>query len=163
MDQAAVVRELVEKPLSDQGFQLFDAEFGGGRLVVTVTRAGGVDLEALTQANRIVSDLLDEHDPISADHYLLEVSSPGLERSLRTPAHFAGALGETVSIKVKPHVEGERRHEGLLEAADDDGVSVGGRRFSYADIDKARTVFVWGPTPKPQSKNSPKKKKVASR
>lgn len=158
MDQAATVRDLVEKPLSDQGFQVFDVEFGGGRLVVSVTKPGGVDLDALTQANHIVSDLLDEHDPIPVDHYLLEVSSPGLERSLRTPGHFAGALGETVSIKLKPHVEGERRHEGLLEAADDAGVTVGGRTFRYADIEKARTVFVWGPAPKPTAK----KKKVAS-
>ena len=158
MDQAADVRTLVEPALAEQGFQVFDVEFGGGRLVVSVTKPGGVDLDALTEANRIVSDLLDEHDPIPVDHYLLEVSSPGLERSLRTPGHFAGALGETVNIKVKPHVEGERRHEGLLEAADDDGVTVGGRRFNYADIEKARTVFVWGPAPKPTTK----KKKVAS-
>ncbi|HUR77150.1 MAG TPA: ribosome maturation factor RimP [Acidimicrobiales bacterium] len=157
MDQTTAVRTLVEEPLSDQGFEVFDVEFGGGRLVVTITKPGGVDLEALTQATHIVSDLLDEHDPIPADRYLLEVSSPGLERSLRTPAHFAGALGETVNIKLKPHVEGERRHEGLLEAADDAGVSVGGRIFSYAEIEKARTVFVWGPTPK-----KPKKEKAAS-
>ena len=148
MDQAAELRTLVEPALTAKGFDVFDVELGGGRLVVTVTRPGGIDLEALTEANHIVSDLLDEHDPIPVDHYLLEVSSPGLERSLRTPAHFAGALGETVSIKLKPHVEGERRHEGLLEAADDAGVSVGGRTFSYAEIEKARTVFVWGPTPK---------------
>jgi ribosome maturation factor RimP len=158
MDQAAAVRHLVEKPLSDQGFELFDVEFTGGRLVVTLTKPGdALDLAALTEANHIVSDLLDEHDPIPVDHYLLEVSSPGLERSLRTPTHFKGALGETVSVKTKPHVEGERRHEGLLEAADDEGVSVGGRRFTYAEIEKARTVFVWGPQPKPTTK-----KKAAS-
>ncbi|HVV35823.1 MAG TPA: ribosome maturation factor RimP [Acidimicrobiales bacterium] len=159
MEFADTVRTLVEPALAAKGYEVFDVEFGGGRLVVTVTRPGqALDLEALTEANHVVSDLLDEHDPIPADHYLLEVSSPGLERALRTPAHFHGALGETVSIKTKPHVEGERRHQGLLEAADDTGVSVGGRRFSYADIEKARTVFVWGPAPKPTTK----KKKVAS-
>ena len=158
MEHTAAVRALVEPALASAGYEVFDVEFGGGRLVVTVTRPGGVDLEALTAATHIVSDLLDEHDPIPAEHYLLEVSSPGLERSLRTPVHFAGALGETVNVKVKPHVEGERRHEGLLEAADGEGVTVGGRRFSYADIEKARTVFVWGPAPKPTTK----KKKVAS-
>jgi len=158
MDQTAAIRTLIEPALTAKGIDVFDVEFSGGRLVVSVTRPGGIDLEALTEANHIVSDLLDEHDPIPADHYLLEVSSPGLERSLRTPEHFTGALGETVNIKVKPHVEGERRHEGLLEAADDEGVSVGGRRFTYDDIERARTVFVWGPTPKPTSK----KKKVAS-
>ena len=160
MDQAQTVRTLVEPALASKGYEVFDVEFCGGRLVVTVTRPGhALDIDALTEANHIVSELLDEHDPIPVDHYLLEVSSPGLERALRTPSHFQGALGETVSIKTKPHVEGERRHEGLLEAADDDGVTVGGREFSYADIEKARTVFVWGPTPKPTTN---KKKKVAS-
>ena len=160
MDQAEAVKALVEPALAAKGYEVFDVEFGGGRLVVTVTRPGEpLDLAALTEANHVVSELLDEHDPIPDDHYLLEVSSPGLERSLRTPAHFAGALGETVTIKTKPHVEGERRHQGLLEAADDDGVTVGGRSFTYADIEKARTVFVWGPSPKPTTN---KKKKVAS-
>lgn len=150
MDQATAVRNLVEPALTAQGIELFDVEFGGGRLVVTVDRAGGIDLEALTEANHIVSDLLDEHDPIPDDRYLLEVSSPGLERTLRTPEHFATALGATINVKVKPTVDGERRHEGLLEAADADGVTVGGRRFHYADIERARTVFAWGPTPKPK-------------
>ncbi|MEY2472808.1 MAG: ribosome maturation factor RimP [Actinomycetota bacterium] len=159
MDQAQAVRMLVEPALASRGYEVFDVEFAGGRLVITLTRPGdALDLAALTEANHIVSDLLDEHDPIPDEHYLLEVSSPGLERSLRTPAHFRGALGETVSIKTKPHVEGERRHEGLLEAADDSGVTVGGRTYDYADIEKARTVFVWGPAPKPTTK----KKKVAS-
>ncbi len=149
MDQATAVRELIESPLSDKGTEVFDVEFTGGRLVVTVDRSGGIDLEALTEATRLISELLDEHDPIPADRYLLEVSSPGLERSLRTPEHFTRALGETISIKVNPEVEGDRRHQGLLEVADTDGVTVGGRRFAYGDIDKARTVFEWGPTPKP--------------
>ena len=148
LDQATAVRELVEPALTDRGIEVFDVEFASGRLLVTVDRPGGIDLEALTEANHVVSSLLDEHDPIPDDHYLLEVSSPGLERSLRTPEHFQKALGETVSIKVKPDVDGERRHQGLLEAADADGVTVGGRRFAYGDIEKARTVFMWGPTPK---------------
>jgi ribosome maturation factor RimP len=156
MDQATAVRNLVEPALSAKGIEVFDVEFGGGRLVVTVDRDGGIDLETLTEANHVVSELLDEHDPIPDDRYLLEVSSPGLERTLRTPEHFATALGATVNVKVKPTVAGERRHEGLLEAADADGVTVGGRHFHYADIERARTVFVWGPTPKPTG-GSPRK------
>ncbi|MEY2397682.1 MAG: ribosome maturation factor RimP [Actinomycetota bacterium] len=156
MDQATAVRDLVEPALAAKGIDVFDVEFGAGRLVVTVDREGGIDLEALTEANHVVSELLDEHDPIPDDRYLLEVSSPGLERTLRTPTHFASALGATVNVKLKPSVEGERRHEGLLEAADADAVTVGGRRFAYDDIERARTVFVWGPTPKP-SGGAPKK------
>lgn len=154
MEKATAVRELVEPALTAEGIEVFDVEFASGRLLVTVDRPGGIDLEALTEANRIVSGLLDEHDPIPEDNYLLEVSSPGLERTLRTPDHFTRALGETVSIKVKPEVDGERRHQGLLEAADEEAVTVGGRRFAYGDIEKARTVFVWGPTPKKTTKKT---------
>ena len=154
MEKAMVIRELVEPALTDTGIEVFDVEFANGRLLVTVDRPGGIDLEALTEANRIVSALLDEHDPIPDDNYLLEVSSPGLERTLRTPEHFTRALGETVSIKLNPEAEGDRRHQGLLEAADEDGVMVGGRRFAYGAIERARTVFAWGPTPKKTTKTT---------
>ena len=64
---------------------------------------------------------------------------------MRTPEHFRRFVGSTVNIKARPGVEGERRVEGVLEAADDEGVVVGGRRLSYDEIEKARTTFVWEP------------------
>jgi len=131
--------------------ELVDVELRSGVLQVTVDRQGGVDLEALTDANRAVSTLLDEVDPIPG-RYTLEVSSPGVERTLRTPAHFIKAVGETVTVKTRPQVPGERRRRGVLAAADQDGLTLeveggpdGGTRLAYSDIDKARTVFVWGP------------------
>ena len=136
--------------LADTGLELVDVEMKTGVLQVTVDREGGVDLEALTAANRAVSTLLDELDPIPG-RYSLEVSSPGIERSLRTPAHFAKALGATVTVKTRPQVPGERRLRGTLLTSDDDGftLSVEGSddepvRLAYSDIDRARTVFVWG-------------------
>ena len=129
--------------------ELVDVEMKAGVLQVTVDREGGVDLEALTDANRAVSTLLDELDPIP-DRYSLEVSSPGIERPLRTPAHFAKAAGATVSVKTRPQVPGERRMQGTLVTSDDDGfiLDVDGSdepvRLAYSDIDRARTVFVWG-------------------
>ncbi len=72
---------------------------------------------------RTISRALDEHDPIDG-RYALEVGSPGLERPLRTPAHYAGAVGTTVKVKTTPGVEGERRVEGTITAADDDGITV---------------------------------------
>jgi ribosome maturation factor RimP len=135
--------------------ELIDIELKSGVLLVTVDRAGGVDLEALTDANRAVSALLDELDPIPGK-YSLEVSSPGVERTLRTPAHFVKAVGETVTVKTRPQVPGDRRLRGQLLAADDDGLELavdgaaeGRFRLSYSDIDRARTVFVWGPEPRP--------------
>ena len=68
--------------LAAADLELVDVELRSGVLLVTVDRDGGVDLEALTDANRAVSALLDELDPIPG-RYTLEVSSPGVERTLR--------------------------------------------------------------------------------
>ena len=142
------VRHLVSPLLADQGLEVVDVEHRAGVLRVTVDRPGGVDLDAVADATRQVSALLDRHDPVPG-RYLLEVSSPGLERPLRTPAHFERVVGSTVAVKIRPGSDGERRVEGVLEAADADGILVEGRRVRYDEIERARTVFRWGPAPRP--------------
>lgn len=142
------VREVVEPLLARQSLALYDIELSGSQLRITVTKPGGVDLEAIAHATRLISIALDEHDPIPSK-YTLEVSSPGLERPLRTPAHFADAIGLTVSVKTNARVDGERRIKGELAAADDEGITIGDLTLRYDDIEKARTVFEWGPAPKP--------------
>ena len=136
------VRAVVEGPLSASGFELVEVVHQGSVLQVTVDRPGGIDLDGVTDATRMVSDLLDEHDLVG-DRTTLEVSSPGIERPLRTPEQFRRFVGTEVAVKLRPSAEGDRRVAGVLEAADDDGVLVAGRRLAYAEIDKARTVFVW--------------------
>lgn len=140
------VRALVEPVLAAAGLELFDVEQNASVLKVTIDRPGGVDLEVVENASRLVSGELDRHDPV-AGRYLLEVSSPGLERPLRTPVHFERAVGVDVALKLKPGALGGRRVEGILEAADDEGIVVAGNRVTYADIQSARTRFVW-PAPK---------------
>jgi ribosome maturation factor RimP len=158
MSAAERVRELVEPLLGTEGLEVVDVEVLGGTLRVTVDRAGGVDLDTLADATRLVSDVLDRDDPMPG-RYVLEVSSPGVERPLRTPEHFQRFVGTTVAVKTHPDVEGERRVEGALEAADGEGIVIAGRRLGYGDIERARTVFVWGPAAKP---SAPKRKKKAS-
>jgi ribosome maturation factor RimP len=180
------VREVVEPSLTAAGFELIDVERQGSVLRVTVDllvgpsdtvdllvgpsdtvdllvgpsdtvdlSLGGIDLEGVTAATRIVSDLLDSTDLIG-DRTTLEVSSPGIERSLRTPEHFQRFVGTEVAVKTRPGTEGERRVDGVLETADDEGVVVAGRRLSYGDIERAHTVFVW-PT---GAKKTQAKKKI---
>src|SRR3984957_1049146 len=115
----------LEPVVSAADLELVDVELRSGVLLVTVDRDGGVDLGALTDANRVVSTVLDELDPIPG-RYTLEVSSPGVERTLRTSAHFVRAIGETVTVKTRPQVPGERRRRGVLVAADDDGLTLDG-------------------------------------
>jgi ribosome maturation factor RimP len=146
------VRELVETPLAQHGYELVDVEMAGATLRVSVDRDSGVDLEAVAEATHVVSDVLDAEDPLPG-RYTLEVSSPGIERPLRTPGHFQRFVGSTVTVKLGPGAEGERRIDGVLTGADDEGFTVGERRIAYGDVERARTVFVWETTPKKKKAN----------
>ncbi len=148
MSVADRVRELIEPLVAAAGLDLVEIEQGPGLLRIYLDDEGGIDLDTLTRMSEQISDLLDVHDPIPG-RYTLEVSSPGLERNLRTPAHYLRYVGTTINVKTRPGVEGERRFSGTLSEADDEGIVVAGRRLSYGDIEKARTVFEWGPAPKP--------------
>ena len=119
------LHEIVATPLADLGIEVSDIELAGGLLRVTVERSDGtsIDIDAITAATRILSRELDIHDPIPS-RYTLEVSSPGLERPLRTPAHFLRAVGQKVAVRTNPGVEGDRRVTGLLTTADDTGIVV---------------------------------------
>ena len=155
------VRAAVSPLLADLGLEVYDVERAGGTLRITVDREGGVDLDTIALATRIVSRELDHTDPIPG-RYTLEVTSPGLERNLRTPAHFERAVGTAVNMRTHPDVDGERRVRGELIAADGDGVTVKQddgveRRLRYDEIERARTVFEWGPTPRPAKSGSHKK------
>ena len=136
-------------------------------LRITVNKPGGVDLDALAGANALLSAYLDEHDPMPG-RYTLEVSSPGLERRLRTPAHFEGAVGETVTLRVHAPDTAAERVSGTLVAAGPAGIEIatenGARTAPYDQIERARTVFSWGAAPKPSpSKGRTQRRDVAAR
>ena len=162
MSVAERVRELVEPLLVGDGLELFDVECSPGRVVVLVDRPEGVDLDAITRATQQISAALDRDDPIPGGRYILEVSSPGLERTLRTPAHFRAAIGGLVAVKTRSVVEGDRRAKGTLTEADEDGFTVDGRRFRYEEIERVHTVFEWGAPPRPPRSARPSKKQKAS-
>jgi len=142
------VREIVEPLVASADLELYDLELAGGVLQVLVDAPGGADIDAISRLARTVSRALDEQDPIEG-RYALEVSTPGLERPLRTPQHFRSATGERVKVKTKPGVEGDRRVEGTITAADDDTVTIEAEgaephTVRYEDIERARTTFEWG-------------------
>jgi ribosome maturation factor RimP len=149
------VRELVAPLVTGTDTTLYDVEYHGATLRVVLDRPGGIDMGTLTELTRAVAALLDESDTVPGP-YTLEVSSPGLERALRTPEHFAGALGEPVRLKLRPGVDGDRRVAGELIAADEDTVTVRGddgteRVVRFDDVTKANVHVDWSPPPKPGS------------
>ena len=145
------IAEAVTPLLAARALELYDVEVtgsGNGQVVrVLVTSPAGVDLDAIAAATEVISPALDE--PEVARHlpgpYALEVSSPGLERPLRRPAHFRGAIGELVSLKR----HGAARERGTIVAAYDDTFELAHadgttERIAFDDVEKARTVFEWG-------------------
>ena len=160
MGSIEALQALLEPVLASSGVELDDLELASGVVKVTVDRPGGVDLDTISDLTYRISALLDDHDPFPG-RYSLEVSSPGLERRLRTPAHFRRAIGTTVSVRTAAGTAGDRRVQGSLAAADEEGIEVDGRRISYADIDRAHTVFEWGPPPKPGKVGARKKTQKA--
>ncbi len=166
------VRDLVTPIIEAESVELYDIEHNGGVLRVFVDDPDrvlgdtetGIDIAVIKRISRSISHLLDETDPIPG-RYTLEVSSPGLERTLRTPEHYRKVVGSVVKLKTRPDAQGDRRLQGELVAVDADGIEVlvdgESRRVAFDDISKARTVFEWGPTPKPGGpKNAKNQKKI---
>ena len=151
------VRELVTPVVEAESADLYDVEHNGGVLRVLVDVEGGIGIDDLKRISRAVSRRLDETDPMPG-RYTLEVSSPGLERPLRSPEHFRRAVGESIKVKTMPTPQGSRRIEGTLLGADDGGFDVETGddrcRLHYDEVSKARTVFDWGPTLRSGPKHS---------
>ena len=109
------------------GYELWELEYspgrGNGLLRLYIDAEAGITLDDCERVSRAVSEVLDAEDPIPGQ-YTLEVSSPGLERPLRTAEHFARFVGETVSVETVQAIEGRRRFKGALTAAGADTVEV---------------------------------------
>lgn len=148
VDQHRLI-DLVEPIVTEADADLYDLIRESGSVRVLVDRPSGIDLDAVAELSRAISAVLDDTDAI-AGAYTLEVSSPGLERPLRTAEHFAGAVGEIVSVRLKHKIEGTRRVKGtLVELDDEENVVVEPddgnptRTFPLDAVQKAHTVFVW--------------------
>jgi ribosome maturation factor RimP len=167
---------LVAPVAEDLDLTVYDVEEAGGTLRVLLDRPGGIDVDALTSATRRISAAMDDDGTFPAAA-TLEVSSPGLERKLRTPTHFSGAVGDRVKVKLRAGVDGDRRLTGTLTSADERSITITPddaepRTVPLDDVESAHTEFVWGPAPKPggprqgkgkQSKGRPAANKPATR
>ncbi|MFM8944588.1 MAG: ribosome maturation factor RimP [Actinomycetota bacterium] len=142
----ALVRPVVQAA----GLEVWEVTYRkeGGRMVlrVAVDREGGVDVDTLSDVSGRISRRLDL-ESFTAGTYALEVTSPGLERTLRTPEHYRRSIGRTVRLTARIG-QGSEVVEGSLIAADEAGATVataaGERTVAYGAIASARTTFTWG-------------------
>lgn len=147
------VRELAEAVTRRRSLRLWDVEMGGqpGRAIVRVFVEGddGVDLDTVAEVAEEISRGLDLRDPIQG-RYTLEVSSPGLERSLKEPEHWRSSVGKKVTVKTKEKLAGDsHRIDGTVASTTDVGavIAVDGRderiEIPFDVVRTARTVFEW--------------------
>ena len=158
------VHLLVAPIVADLGLELYDLEFVGGVLKVVVDTPSpseqSVSLDTIALITRLLSREFDHSDPMPG-RYTLEVTSPGLERTLRVPHHFQREVGKIVALRLHQSLNGERRLQGVIIRADESSVTVRTDDalhtevvVPYQIIDRARTVFKWGPTPKQSTKGT---------
>jgi ribosome maturation factor RimP len=132
------VRDALQPVVTAAGYDLEDVSVtaAGRRSVIRiiVDRDGAVDLDAVADISRTVSDALDESDVMGASPYVLEVSSPGVDRPLTEPRHWRRAIGHLVRVSVT----GTGPLTGRVAAADEDKVTLeadgDARAVSYEDL-----------------------------
>jgi ribosome maturation factor RimP len=134
---------LIEPLIERLGYELVDLEYLPPQelLRVYIDCAQGINVDDCERVSRELSALLDAADPIPSA-YTLEVSSPGLDRVLRTPAHFERFVGERIWVELKVARDGRRRYTGRLDTVGAAGVelTVDGTAVTlpYAEIGRAR-------------------------
>lgn len=148
----ARVWALVASLAEAQGFEIIDIELrreggrGGRVLRIYLDREGGPTMEDLSRVSRELSDLLDLHDIVEGS-YTLEVSSPGINRPLTRPEHFARFVGKRVRVRTRELVNGRRSFLGqLLEvSADKIFLNQDGQRYEipFALIEKSNYEHDW--------------------
>ena len=133
-----VARALIEPVLRENGLALWDVRFEkeGGQwyLRYFIERTEGtLTIEDCEAASRAVEKLLDREDPIEQS-YILEVGSPGIERELRTPEHFARYIGSEVTVRTIRPVDGKRDFTGKLVSHTNGEVAVGEMVFELSKV-----------------------------
>ena len=114
--------QLLGPVVAGLGVELWELEYanrpGGGLLRLYIDSPNGISVDDCERVSRAVSAVLDEQDPIPGE-YTLEVSSPGLDRVLRTHDHFARFTGEQVRVEMRDPIAGRKRFVGeLLEVGE---------------------------------------------
>ena len=112
------------------------------RVNIIGTSTDGVSMDQVVKVTKMISPLLDVTAPVRGD-YRLEVSSPGIERKLKSMMHFQCSLGEKLRVQTTE----EKRLRGILKSVEGDVITLdtedGEKSFTFKDVIKATTYFEW--------------------
>ncbi|MEA2039311.1 MAG: ribosome maturation factor RimP [Thermodesulfobacteriota bacterium] len=139
---------LVEPVLVEMGFELVDVQYLSehGKMVLRIyaDRDGGITLDDCALLSREIADLLDVKDIVQHE-YVLEVSSPGLNRPLKREKDFLSAVGRKVKIKMVRSLDGQRNFTGKLRVFQDGILHIETVKdlflLRWQDVEKANIVY----------------------
>ena len=150
MKNDALVNEIYEmvKPIADElNYDIYHVEYvkenGELYLRIYIEKDGGITLSDCEALSRRVSDLMDEKDPIK-DPYFLEVSPPGLNRTLFTEEHYKRFIGREVMVKFTKSVDGKKNIKGILKEVNEDSIVVEADQLINIPKDKIKSVNIEG-------------------
>lgn len=163
----------IAEPIAvERGLEILDIEIGGTasnplvRVLLDSPEEGRrVAIDDCQEVSQRLGDALDAYDAV-AGRYMLEVSSPGVNRPLKRPEHFRRVLGQKVRVRSGTAVGERRTLLGRLESVDETGIEVatdaGTERVAFDAIDKANLEFEFGPARKGPTKPGKKKRRQAA-
>ena len=142
------VREAIEPTVTELGYTIWDivySKIGADyHLEITIDSENGIDIQDCERVHRAIDPILDECDPIEGFYYL-DVSSPGLERELRTEEHILACVGERVEAKLFAPRDGRREIRGKLGGLSPEGVIIETAEGTFTvpqkEISKLTTVY----------------------
>lgn len=142
------VREAITPIVTELGYTIWDivySKIGADyHLEITIDSENGINIDDCEKVHRAIDPILDECDPIEGFYYL-EVSSPGIERELRTREHIEWSIGERVEAKLFAAKDGRKSLIGTLVSSDDEGIVIaednGETKLLYSEISKLTTVY----------------------
>ena len=121
------VREAIEPTVTGLGYRIWDVTYSkigaDYHLEITIDQDAGIGIDDCERVHRAIDPILDECDPIEGFYYL-EVSSPGIERELRTEEHILACIGERVEAKLFSAKDGRKSYEGKLLGLEDGRVII---------------------------------------
>ena len=146
----ALVNEIYEmvNPIAEElNYDIYHIEYvkenGEIYLRIYIEKDGGITLSDCEALSRRVSDLMDEKDPIK-DPYFLEVSSPGLNRTLFTENHYKRFIGREVMVRFTKSIDGKKNVKGILKEVNDDSIVVEAENLMNIPKDKIKSANIEG-------------------
>lgn len=142
------VMEAISPAVSELGYRIWDVTYSkigaDYHLEITIDSDEGINIDDCEKVHRAIDPILDECDPIEGFYYL-EVSSPGLEREIRTEEHIRHCIGMAVEAKLFTAKDGRKSVSGTLSAYEDGVITISSERgevkLSRSEISKLNTVF----------------------